>query len=69
MAGTLTQHTKYYVRLIAKNSFGQSFGTSLEFKTPPTKPTVTSEKPTVIGKHSATFRAVVNPQGAEVTDL
>jgi hypothetical protein len=67
VANALVQHTKYYVRLIAKNSFGQSFGASLEFKTPPTKPAITTEKPTVIGKHSATFRAVVNPQGAEVT--
>ncbi len=67
LAGSLGQHTRYYVRLIAKNSFGQSFGATLEFKTPPTKPTVTSEKPAVIGKQSATFRGVVNPQGAEVT--
>ncbi len=66
-AGGLAQHTTYYVRLTAKNSFGREYGATVSFKTPPTKPAVTSEKPTVIGRHSATFRGIVNPQGAEVT--
>lgn len=66
-ASGLTQHQTYYVRVIATNSFGTQLGAVLSFKTPPTKPAVTDEKPNVIGKHSATFRGIVNPQGAEVT--
>lgn len=62
----LTEHTTYYYRLIAENSFGEGLGSVLDFKTPPRKPDVSTEGPSGLTRTSVTLNGVVNPRGSEV---
>ena len=57
----------YHFRLVAKNSFGTSYGEDQTFQTTPLVPSVLTKSATAVTCKSATLNGKINPNGAATT--
>jgi phosphodiesterase/alkaline phosphatase D-like protein len=64
---SLSEKTKYYYRVVAKNSFGEFFSGPESFTTFPFKPKAVTQGTASVTESSATPSAAVNPDDSEVT--
>jgi MYXO-CTERM domain-containing protein len=63
----LSPGTTYFYCAIARNGYGNSYGTILSFTTLATQPSVTTSSATAVTTTSATLNATSNPNGAGTT--
>ncbi|KKR46260.1 MAG: Peptidase M23, partial [Parcubacteria group bacterium GW2011_GWB1_40_14] len=63
----LTGGSLYYFCAIANNPYGNGYGSMMQFTTPFSPPTVTTDPPTSVNATSATLNGTVNPNGNTAT--
>ncbi len=61
----LTPGTTHYVRLVARNAVGTTYGPTGQFDTKPAPPVAVTGTPGVVGSRSATLRGTVTPGKGE----
>lgn len=67
LASGLSENTKYYYRVVAKNQFGTFFSGPESFTSFPYRPKAVTQGAEPIAEESATLNAAVNPDDAAIT--